>query len=1301
MKKLYFHDRKTFFAVALTAITTLWPGTALAVGENDPASVVEQWSNASTYPKVIDINFSDTSWPSTWQGQTGRDCPSFTDGGYVNAILSVPVNSNSENITYPVNFHNCTFANKASYGGKAGATAAFSRIYYIGEKPSGNSATRYNNWTVTGHTHYLEDNIVYENGKPVYGEAGFVQMCRDAAVNGESMHGWMQIDHVPYIERIQWSWSSTSWGRGIKCDIKIGDGEWKPLVWMGSEKQKSDWTVFSDQGYFMENIINASDVSLRWRVWDGDGTRSEGNQVQVTEDFDWQPIDPLAQRQAPRVHKIQIFGNEITAEQAAYAKANPVSNVGELTDLSQFGFAGSDAKPSPDENAPVVLMYVNQDGSGDYTSIQSAIDAIPTGSRGIIYIAPGIYDENIYAGRKGDTDKFISLIGSDPATTILTSSVDRGDAHKTNTFNDCAALNVYTPCFYAEGLTIRNTSGNVGQAEALYTAGDAHVFNNCVLSGFQDTYKANVGARGYFKGCIIEGATDFIYDGGLEWFDDCEIRSLKGGQYITAPASASLSMTKVLYPELSASPFYAGLFFRNCRLTAADGVPTNSYYLGRPWDNNSGSMFINCTLGSHIRPEGWYQWNADASKVSLYEYRSITPSGSLADTSSRASFSRQASEAEVEAYMNPEFLFKALSKTTFDYETVLRGCASPSNFTVTASAITWQGDDKTVGYLIYKNGEFVAMSTESKIVNPDADGAYSVRAISDKGVLSPAVKAADATQVLAFPTAEGFGKYASGGRGGEVVTVTSLADDGSEGTLRWAFNQHNGRPLTIVFAVNGEIALTSELRVNRADWTLAGQTAPGEGIVITRNKVNFGGSQNFIVRNIRFRIGQRDMAGNVLAENACAAENCANFIFDHCSFGWSVEENMNTADSHFLTVQHSIIHEGLYDAEHSKGARGYGCQWGGSPATYHHNLLAHNNSRSARLNGARGEDYVVFMEYANNVNYNYGKRGGCYGGENSAAISSYDGKNSAHECNFMNNYYKPGANSDKNSVEFVNSSYARDGATSWAPAKWYVNGNKAEGLPTPTADNWKGMAAETYSLAQIKADSRITTATPWYRHTAAGPVGSYIPEKYMLENIETADAALATVLAKAGTINRDKVETRVINDTRTGKNANVGGILRNGIIDNETQAEGFFAYAAAAAPTDTDGDGMPDQWERANGLNPEVADNNLVNSEGYTALEAYINSLMGESYADDFRQSGIETITSASSDISYDAASAQLHVGESAIGATLTVYTTDGRTMTAFRISGGTISLASLPAGIYLLHIHGPAITPAVIKIAR
>lgn len=1279
---------------------------------SDPEGAVEKWSNASTSPKIIDINFSDTSWPDTWpkdaadiQKWTGRACPEWADNAYVNAVINVPV-IGSEGVTYPILFHNCTFATKASNSGFAAATAAFARQYYHGESATGKTDHGFNDWKSAGHTVMLEDNVVYENGRPVKGEAGFVQMCRDASLdNVTSLHGWMEIDHIPYVERIQWSWSSLSWGRGIKCDIKIGDGEWQPLVWAGSDKQKQGWTVFSDQGYFMENVIDKHDVSLRWRVWDGDGKTNSPDQVQKAP-FDWAAINPMDMKQAPRVHKLQIFGGQISAAQADYAKANPVGDVGELSDLSKFGFSqDGDKKPAPDEDAAITLLYVNPDGTGDHSTIQAAIDAVPDGSRGIIYIAPGIYDENIHAGTKEKHNKFISLIGADAATTILTSSVSRG-GNSSNSYTDCAALNVFTERFYAENLTIRNTSGNVGQAEALYTAADAHLFKNCIFEGFQDTYKANTGARGYFKDCTITGSTDFIYDGGLEWFEGCDIICLynPNGGYITAPAEAGLTLNRTFYGELSEPMLRAGLFFRDCDIKAGEGVEASTYYLGRPWKENSGAMFLNCRLGKHIKAEGWKEWNGSENSASLYEYKSLNADGSAADISRRASFSRQASDAEIAAYINPEFLFEKASAVPFDFNTILSGTATPHNFTVSPTSFSWEGDETAAGYIIYRNGTMAGLSEETSYALPDgADAAeFSVAAISRHGVTTNAVNAAEATRLTAFPTAEGFGKYATGGRGGKVVKVSSTADDGSAGTLRWAFEQHKGEPLTIIFEVSGDIALATPLNVNRANWTLAGQTAPGEGIVITRNKLNVGGSQNFIVRNMRFRIGQKNMAGQIIANNALGAENCSNFIFDHCSFGWSTEENMNTADSHFLTVQYSMLHEGLYNAGHVKDERGYACQWGGSPATYHHNLLAHNNSRSPRFNGARGEDHVVFMEYANNVNYNYGKRGACYGGENTAPISSYDGKNSAHECNFMNNYYKPGPWSDKSRVVFVSSSYARSGATSWGPAKWYVNGNKAEGFASANADNWTAMEVEgSYTLADIRSNERIVTGTPWYKHPSLGPVGSYIPQNYMLYDLQSADEAYNTVVEKAGTINRDKVERRVADDVRNGRVTFSGAFAGKGMgmIDTEADAEGFFPYSSDyTVPTDTDGDGMPDDWEKANNLDPMTPDNNLVNAEGYTALEVWLNSLMGELSDNDFRESSIGEITT-DSEIAYDSATRSLRVGDGSLGALLEVFGVDGRRMAMQTIASTETNLSHLPDGILLLRISSRTTTPVTLKI--
>lgn len=456
---------KLALAAATLLPATLNAGAAIE-GSLDPPSVVAEWSNSSTYPKIIDINFSDEMWPGqTWTGETGMDCPEYADGGYVNTVIEVPANGGTE-IKYPVLFHNCIFANKKSYNGYAGATAAFCRQYYMGQNTTG-AGTYPNDWTVEGHTKYIEDNIKYgEDGKPVYGEAGFVQMCsapatagHDGATKGESQHGWVEIDHIPYVERVQWSWSSTSWGRGIKCDIKIGNGQWKPLVWMGSGMAAYGYSAFSDQGYMMENVINASDVSLRWRVWDGE---DQDNPVQLTADgkavFQAE-TDPLARQQPARMHKIMIYGKKITAEQALYARQNPVGSVGELTAIRGHKEPHISA---PDAKAPVELKVVAQDGSAQYTSIQQAIDAVSDGARGIIYVRPGVYDENVYAGRRNDKNKFISIIGEDSNTTILTSSVDRGPKSKGKRYYDCAALNVYADRFYAENITIRNTSGNVG-----------------------------------------------------------------------------------------------------------------------------------------------------------------------------------------------------------------------------------------------------------------------------------------------------------------------------------------------------------------------------------------------------------------------------------------------------------------------------------------------------------------------------------------------------------------------------------------------------------------------------------------------------------------------------------------------------------------------------------------------------------------------------------------------------------------------------------------------------------------------
>ena len=460
-------------------------------------------------------------------------------------------------------------------------------------------------------------------------------------------------------------------------------------------------------------------------------------------------------------------------------------------------------------------------------------------------------------------------------------------------------------------------------------------------------------------------------------------------------------------------------------------------------------------------------------------------------------------------------------------------------------------------------------------------------------------------QILAFPTAEGFGKYASGGRGGKVVEVTNLNNEG-EGSLRWALTEAGKENATIVFRVSGIIDIgpnpqrknERSIRAKLRNVTIAGQTAPGEGILLRGGKLNLGGSENVIIRNIRSRLGTKGDTTKSKKENfidggAIGIENARNIIIDHCCFGWSGEENVTMYDNHFTTLQWCIVHEGLYDAGHKKGVRGYGCQWGGSPATFHHNLLVSNDSRSARINGASNPngDRNVFLEYQNNVNFNWGRRNSCYGGENEA------GEGSTHDCNFVGNYYKPGPAHPEDNY-FIELSNARKGKKLESPSHWYIDGNVMEGQKSK--DNWLMIGNKTgFGMEEMRHNQPLTS--PEYAD--------------YLTPAETAKKAYKRVLQQAGTIRRDVVEQRIIEDVRTGRPRYQGvSAGKAGIIDSPADAEGWPQYAPATPVTDADHDGMSDEWERLHGLNPADASdgNKVISSEGYTALEVYLCSLMGE-----------------------------------------------------------------------------------------
>ncbi|NDV46675.1 T9SS C-terminal target domain-containing protein [Paludibacter sp. 221] len=439
-------------------------------------------------------------------------------------------------------------------------------------------------------------------------------------------------------------------------------------------------------------------------------------------------------------------------------------------------------------------------------------------------------------------------------------------------------------------------------------------------------------------------------------------------------------------------------------------------------------------------------------------------------------------------------------------------------------------------------------------------------------------------KIPAFPGAEGFGMYATGGRGGRVIEVTTLEDYEEksetpiEGSLRKALKTEGDDPITIVFRVAGRIDLKERLKCNRHNMTIAGQTAPGDGICISGNNIYFSG-KNFIIRHLRFRTGDEQQTN----ASCINIENAENFIVDHCSFSWSIEENMTVYDNKYSTVQWCIISEPLYSSVHAKGIRGYGMQWGGQYASYHHNLIAHAYSRAPRINGSRSNDIQAVNDYVNNVIYNWGKKNSVYGGE-----SQKEG--GACLTNWVNNYYKPGPASPAKS--YFAEAYYTTGDYSYG--QWYVSGNYIDdaSYTAVNEDNHKGM------------------------NYKGGETNQRSDTRFEVEDVTTTTAARAyiDVLANAGArLSRlDATDQRII-DEASGKiePVYIGSVAKKlSIIDSQNDVGSWAEYKAAEAPTDTDKDGIPDYWELENGLDPNNPDDGAqITVSGYSNLEIYINSI--------------------------------------------------------------------------------------------
>ncbi len=417
----------------------------------------------------------------------------------------------------------------------------------------------------------------------------------------------------------------------------------------------------------------------------------------------------------------------------------------------------------------------------------------------------------------------------------------------------------------------------------------------------------------------------------------------------------------------------------------------------------------------------------------------------------------------------------------------------------------------------------------------------------------------------AFPGVEGFGKYTIGGRSGRVIEVTNLNDSGP-GSLRAAVMAQG--PRTVVFRVSGTIALQSELKFKNPYITIAGQTAPGDGICIKNYQVNFD-TQHLIIRYLRFRPG--DEAGK---EQDGFGGQGDHIVIDHCSASWGVDETFSINKASNLTVQWCMVTESLTKSLHKKGSHGYGGLWGGPGGSFHHNLLAHHSSRNPR---ASGNAESGLLDYRNNVVYNWGSNS-AYGGE-------------LWPRNWINNYYKAGPATDPKVKHRIFLQKDPRG-------KMFAHGNYVHGSPAISADNWKGGIDFAPDGEANEASLRVAQ-----------------PFVVALVATESAETAFASVLAHAGcSLVRDPVDRRIVEEVRSGT-ASFGASYKGGgkgLIDSQRDVGGWPELRSLPAPVDTDHDGMPDEWEKARGLDPKNPEDGAREAEpnGYTHLELYLNSLV-------------------------------------------------------------------------------------------
>ncbi len=450
---------------------------------------------------------------------------------------------------------------------------------------------------------------------------------------------------------------------------------------------------------------------------------------------------------------------------------------------------------------------------------------------------------------------------------------------------------------------------------------------------------------------------------------------------------------------------------------------------------------------------------------------------------------------------------------------------------------------------------------------------------------------------LAFPGAEGGGMYTTGGRGGRIIHVTNLNDSGT-GSLRAAVEASG--PRIVVFDVAGIIELSSKLRIRNGDLTIAGQTAPGDGICI-KNYATVVEADNVIIRFVRFRLGDQGANADD-GEDAIWGRRQKDIIIDHCSMSWSIDECASFYGNSNFTMQWCILTESLRHSVHGKGSHGYGGIWGGENASFHHNLLANHDSRNPRFDhpeiyeNPSDPDRRGNVDYRNNAVYNWGSNS-TYGGEGG-------------HFNMVGNYYRQGpASRDRAYFIDANGIYTSNG-TDYGYPYLYMDGNHYVQYPDMTAGD--GVYWHDHGTNIPPDASRLLSSLL----PISGPDGQTV-----YTTTHSAQDAFALICETGGaSLVRDEVDDRACRDAQSGTASypDGGNGSEGGIVDTPSEVGGWPEYSAdteneANDKTDTDGDGIPDWFEEKFGLDTESDDSKAmtVDVKGrYTNIEMYLHYLV-------------------------------------------------------------------------------------------